>query len=752
MSSREPAYQVIGKSQPRLDGPEKLRGSARYVADLRPAHLLHARLVLSPHPHARIVRIDATGALQTTGVVAVLTAADLEPTALLAEDEVFYVGHPVAVVVAESEALAEDAAERVQVEYEPLPAVLDPEQAMLPDAPLVRRLPEDHASEAMAAHGAATASAQDEPRPQNVSDMVHFRRGDVAAGFAQADAVIEATYRAGAVHQGHIETHGVVAEPGPDGSLTLWTSTQGSFDTRHGTAQTLGLEEHRIRVVPTTVGGAFGGKFMLLEPLAGAVARRLGRTVRLVLDRVQDFLVSRPAPAAVIRLKMGARRDGSLTALQARLVFDTGAEPGSPVGIAALLLGGTYRVPHLEIVGYEVLTHKSPAGAYRGPGAPQAYFALESHMDRLARRLGLDPLEFRLQNAAREGDPRPDGRSWPRLGLVECLERVREHPLWQEKPAGPDEGWGLAVGGWPGGLEPAAAGCRLDPDGTLTVQVGAVDITGSATSLAMIAAEIFGLPPERVQVVNRDTDSSPFGGSAGGSKTIYTIGPAVQRAAEDARRQVLELAAERLEAAPEDLELRDGRVSVKGVPSRSVTLAELARLTTRFGSRYAPIYGHGRVAQRSSAPGFAVHLARVHVDRETGQLRVTGYLAVQDVGRAINPAEVVGQIRGGVTQGIGRAFLEELIWDESGQLADANLADYRLPTVSDVPPIEAELVEVPAPDGPFGAKGVGEPPAIPVAAALANALEDAVGVRLERIPFHPAAVLEALGQADRRTA
>ncbi|MBX5464856.1 MAG: xanthine dehydrogenase family protein molybdopterin-binding subunit [Clostridia bacterium] len=745
MSANPPSYQVIGRSQPRLDGPEKLRGSARYVADLRPAGLLHARLVLSPYAHARLRRIDTSAAARAAGVAAVFTAADLEPTGLLADDEVFYAGHPVAVVVAESEALAEDAAELVRVEYEPLPAVLDPEEALRPEAPLVRQLPEEHVSEAMAAHGAAAGGVQDEPRPRNASDMVHFRRGDVEAGFARAEVVLEATYRAGAVHQGHIETHGVVAEAAPDGSLTLWTSTQGTFDTRHGTAETLGLEEHQVRVVPMTVGGAFGGKFLLLEPLAAAVARRLRRPVRLVLDRLQDFLVSRPAPAAVIRLKMGARRDGTLTALEARLVFDTGAEPGSPVGIAALLLGGTYRVENLDIVGYEVLTHKSPVGAYRGPGAPQAYFALESHMDRLARRLGLDPLEFRLRNAAREGDPRPDGRPWPRLGLVECLERVREHPLWKERPAGPDEGWGLAVGGWPGGLEPAAAGCRLDPDGTLTVQVGAVDITGSATSLAMIAAEIFGLPPERVRVVNRDTDSSPFGGSAGGSKTVYTVGPAVQKAAEDARRQVLELAAERLEAAPEDLEVADGRVTVRGVPSRFVTLAELARLSTRFGSRYAPIYGHGRVAQRSSAPGFAVHLARVRVDRETGQVRVTGYLAVQDVGRAINPAEVVGQIRGGVAQGIGRALLEELLWDESGQLLDANLADYRLPTGEDVPQVETELVEVPAPDGPFGAKGVGEPPAIPVAAALANALEAAAGVRLETIPIRPEEVLRALG-------
>ncbi|MDI3299306.1 MAG: xanthine dehydrogenase family protein molybdopterin-binding subunit [Bacillota bacterium] len=747
MSSAEPSFQVIGRSQPRLDGPEKLRGSARYVADLHPAGLLHARLVLSPHAHARVRRIDTSGAVRAPGVVAVLTAADLEPTGLLAEGEVFYAGHPVAVVVAESEALAEDAAELVEVAYEPLPAVLDPEEAMRPGAPLVRELPEEHASQAMAAHGAAAGGARDEPRPRNASDVVRFRRGDVEAGFAQADAVIEATYRAAAVHQGHIETHGVVAEAAPDGSLTIWTSTQGSFDTRQGTAGTLGLEEHRIRVVPMTVGGAFGGKFLLLEPLAAAVARRLGRPVRLVLDRVQDFLVSRPSPAAVIHLKMGARRDGSLTALQARLVFDSGAEPGSPVGIAALLLGGTYRVANLDIAGYEVLTHKSPAGAYRGPGAPQAYFALESHMDRLARRLELDPLDFRLRNAVREGDPRPDGRPWPRLGLVECLERLRDHPLWKERPAGPDEGWGMAVGGWPGGLEPAAAGCRLDPDGTLTVQVGAVDITGSATSLAMIAAEVFGLAPDRVRVVNRDTDSSPFGGSAGGSKTVYTVGPAVQRAAEDARRQVLELAAERLEAAPEDLELRDGRVSVRGVPSRSVTLAELARLSTRFGSRYAPIHGHGRVAQRSSSPGFAVHLARVRVDRETGEVRVTGFLAVQDVGRAINPAEVAGQIRGGVAQGIGRTLLEQLVWDDAGQLLDANLADYRLPTGDDVPRIEAELVEVPAPDGPFGAKGVGEPPAIPVAAALANAVEAAVGVRLNEIPFRPEALLEAMKRA-----
>jgi CO/xanthine dehydrogenase Mo-binding subunit len=739
------SFTAIGRSARRVEGREKVTGTATYVADVQPRGAACARLVLSPHAHARIKSVDVGAALKVPGVIAAFSGKDLGGADILAVDEVYFAGEAVAVVVGEDEAAAEDGADAVRVEYEPLPVVSDPVAAMRPDSPLTR---EDNgtAHDDAGAHGAAVGgSGTRRPKPRNVNQMVEFQRGDMAKAWAEADVVLEDTYRIARVHQGYLETQGSVAERAPGGGFTVWTTTQAAFGARDETAKFLGVPAHQVNVIATQVGGGFGGKFVLVEPLAAALARRVRRPVRVILDRTQDFLVSHPSPAAVIRLKMGATRDGTLTGIEAELIFDAGCAPGAPVGIAALLLGGTYRCPNLDIVGYEVLTHKVAVGAYRAPGAPQAYYALESHMSRLADRLGLDAIDFRLRNAVKEGDSRPDGRPWPRIGLVECLERARAHPMWRNRGSlGPDEGVGVAVGGWGGGTEPATGGCRVNPDGSLTVQVGSVDITGVNTTFALIAAEVFGIPPDKVQIATNDTDHAPYAGASGGSKTTYTVGAAVLAAAEDARNQVLEMAADRLEAAVSDLEMADGRVFVKGAPNRGVTIGELARLANRFGSRYKPLHGQGRSAVHTSAPGFAVHLCKVRVDRLTGMPRVTGYVAVQDVGRALNPAEVIGQIRGGVAQGIGRALFESMVHDDSGQLLNATLADYALPTAADLPDIEVELVEVPSALGPFGAKGVGEPPAVPGPAAVANAVEAAVGVRITSVPISPEAVLDGL--------
>lgn len=738
-------FRYIGRSIRRPEGPAKLRGRAPYVADIRRPGMTYARLVLSPHPHARIRGIDTAEARAVPGVVAVLTGKDLARTRFVAQDEVYYVGEPVAVVVAEDPATAEDAAELVAVDYEELPAVLDPVAAMAPDAPLVRPASRMEQAADAGAHGEGGGGAlAGDVKPRNVHELVHFRRGDVERALAEADVVVEQEYEVARVYQGFLETLGAAGEPEPDGQMTVWTTTQGQFIVRQQTARRLGVPEQDVRIVPMTVGGGFGGKIVNLEPLVAAVARRVGRPVSLVLDRQQDFLVTHPAPWAKISVRLGAKRDGTLWALSARLLFDAGARSGAPVGIAAILLGGTYRVPHLDVVSMEVLTHKVPVGAYRAPGAPQAYFALESTMDMLAERLGMDPIDLRLKNASREGDPRPDGGQWGRIGLVECLERLKQHPLWTQRPDDPDEGVGVAVGGWGGGLEPAAAACQIQGDGTVTVQVGSVDITGAHASMALIAAEVLGIPVEQVRVVASDTSQAPYSGMSGGSKITYTVGAAVQAAAMEVRRQLLELAAERLEAAVEDLEIVDGRVGVRGVPSKSVSVAELARLTNGMGAPYAPLYGHGRSSITRQSPAFTAHIARVKVDRETGVVRVVGYAAAQDVGRAINPAEVIGQIQGGVAQGIGRALLERMAYDPAGQLTSTSFMDYLLPTTHDVPPVSVELVEVGSPYGPFGAKGVGEPPAVPGGAAIANAIHDAVGVRLTKLPISPEDVLAAL--------
>jgi CO/xanthine dehydrogenase Mo-binding subunit len=387
-----------------------------------------------------------------------------------------------------------------------------------------------------------------------------------------------------------------------------------------------------------------------------------------------------------------------------------------------------------------------PSGAYRAPGAPQASLALEGAMDQLARALGWDPLELRLKNASREGDPQPGGGVWPRIGLVECLEAVKQHPLWQERHrVGPDEAVGLAVGGWPGGLEPAAAACQVDGDGIVTVRVGTVDITGSLTGMANIAAEVLGVSPDHVRVVADDTARAPYSGGSGGSKITYTVGVAVKQAAEEVRAQILEIAADQLEASVEDLTIVDGRVMVAGVPSRSIEVSRIARLGMRWASPYPPLYGHGRSAVHQESPAFTVHAVKVRVDRLTGRVDIRDYVAAQDVGRAINPREVEGQIMGGIAQGLGRALLEQLRFDPgSGQLLSQSFMDYLLPTTHDVPPISVLLIEVPSPVGPFGAKGVGEPPAIPGAAAVVNAVSQVVGRPVTEVPVTPDVVLAAL--------
>jgi CO/xanthine dehydrogenase Mo-binding subunit len=746
---------VLGKPLKRRDAEPKLRGDARYTDDLHLPGLLHARLVTSPYAHARILRIDCDAARRTPGVVAVFTGHDLLPEGpepaerarhLLARDKVIYAGQPVAIVVAESPYVAADAAALVEVEYDELPAVVDPLAAMTPEAPVIR--PKELEGEWAEAGMHATVSGGEEldvrRLPANVTNAVRFQRGDVMQGFASADVVIERTYRTPFVHQAYLEPHASVAVPRPDGGVTISTTTQGQFYCRNVTATTLGLPHEMVTIVPMEVGGGFGGKTVLLEPLVAALALRLGRPVKLVLTRTEEFLLATPAPAAIFELRAGARRDGTLTTLRARVIFDSGAYPGAPVTIALLLLGGTYRWEHLDLLGYEVLTNKPGTGAYRAPGVPQATFALEQLIDELARAIGQDPLELRLGNAARTGDLQPNGVPWPPIGLVDVLERARQHPLWRSRQCRPNEGWGIAVGGWPGGIEPCAANIRLNQDGTFTVTLGAIDITGTHTVLAMIAAEVLEQPVERIRVKLLPTDGAPYAGMSGGSKITYTVGLAVQAAAEDAKRQLLEIAANELEAAPEDLELVDGAIRVRGMPDRQITLSEIAHLSMVFGGKYAPVYGTGRSVVRQQSPGFNAQIAHVAVDPDTGEVEVLDLVAIQDVGRALNPALVEEQVHGGVGQGIGWALHEAMRWSENGQPLNPSFLDYDLPKASQLPPIAVELVEVPSPIGPFGAKGVGEPPVVPTAAAIANAIADAIGVHLSELPITPERVLAAL--------
>ena len=752
---------VLGVARPRIDAPEKVTGATRYAADGWVHGLLHARLVVATEPHARILGIDRDAALAIPGVVAVLAAADLpiettgndrtaEP---LAREEVVFAGQPVAIVVAESEATAEDGVEAVVVEYEALEAVVDVEQAMRPGAPLARVADEEETGgDLESIHAGVDRGQEDDEAEQlsgNVLDTVTRTSGDAVARLDASDAVVSGTFRTPWVYQAYIEPQVCTAWLEPGGTLVVSTSTQGSFVTQRELARAYGLALDRVRVVAEPLGGAFGGKFAIVEPLAAGAALALARPVRIVFTRAEDFQATNPASAQVSHVRIGGRRDGTLTAIEARMIVDRGSNAGWGVeGITSLLVAGPYRWEAHDIRGYGVQTNRFTFGAYRGPGAPTAAFAVESLVDELATELGLDPLELRLKNAVVEGDVGVSGNPFPTIGAVEVLERVRDHPLWQRRRSLPEnEGVGLGFGYWPGGNEPAAAVCRVNPDGTMTVITSAADMSGVNTGFAAIAAEAFGLSPEQVRVVSADTATGPYAGASGGSKITYTVGKAVLRAAEAARTALLAAASEELEIAPADLEVADGVVRAVGAPDRSITVEEIAKRTLRFGGRHEPIEGHGGSAQTRGAPSAAAHLAHVRVDRETGEIELLGYAIAQDVGRALNPALVEGQMRGGAAQSIGWALYEELLHDDTGRLLTGSFLDYAIPTADRVPDIDTLIVEVPAPDGPFGAKGIGEAPVIAGPAAIANAVSAATGVRMRELPMTAARVWKALGES-----
>jgi CO/xanthine dehydrogenase Mo-binding subunit len=750
---------LIGVARPRVDAPDKVTGATRFAADGYVHGLLHARPVLAMEAHARIRGIESEGALALPGVLAVLRAADLpiasagtdrtsEP---LAREEVVFAGQPVALVIAESEAAAADGAEAVVVDYEPLPSVVDVEAAMELGAPLARSVEEtdDEAGDLESIHAGVDHGQDDDPTEElsgNVLDRITRDDGDVEAAFAASAAVVEGTFRTPWVYQAYLEPQVCTAWLEPSGTLVVSTSTQGSFVTQRELARAFDLPLERVRVIAEPLGGAFGGKFALVEPLAVGAALALKRPVRLVLTRSEDFAATNPASAQVTRLKIGARADGTLTGIEARMIVDRGSNAGWGVeGITSLLVAGPYKWEAHNLRGYGVQTNRFTFGAYRAPGAPTAAFALESLLDELAGELGLDPIELRLKNAVVEGDVGVTGNPFPVIGVREVLQRVKEHPLWATRDSLPEnEGIGFAAGHWPGGLEPAAAVCRVNSDGTMTVVTSAADMSGVNTGFAVIAAAAFGLSPDDVRVVSADTSSGPYAGGSGGSKVTYTVGAAVLRAAEAARQKVLAAASQELEIAVDDLEVVDGEVRAVGAPDRSITVRELAQKALRFGGIYEPIEGHGGSAQTSGAPSVAAHLSHVRVDRETGQVELLRHVIAQDVGRALNPALVEGQMRGGATQGIGWALFEELDHDEDGRLLTGSFLDYALPTAERIPEIETLIVEVPAPDGPFGAKGIGEAPVVGAPAAVANAVAAATGQRMYELPMTPPRVWEAL--------
>jgi len=755
----------VGLSIPRPDGPEKVTGRVQYVADITPRGLLHAKLLRSPHAHAKIVKIDTSKAKALPGVRAVLTARDIPelkhkaPTrahAVLAIDRVVFAGQPVAAVCADEPSIAEEALDLIEVQYEVLPAAIDPLKSMQPGAPGVAELgTKADTSEALAHSAVAMAKSTEttDAKAVNVSQTASVKRGDVAKGFAESDLVLEHTYRIPMVHQGYLEPHAVLAEWDRSGNLTLWASTQGSFNTRSEVADVLGIEENRIKVIPVECGGGFGGKIRALcEPITALLSRVTGRPVRYVMTRREELEAGMPAPQVIIRLKTGVKRDGTLMALEAETILDSGAFSGTVLAVSAVFLGSLYRWPSFDIKGSEVLTHKPSVAAYRAPVAPHTIFAIDSQMEAIARELKLDPVEFRRRHLSKPGEPMVNNQPWAHNGAHEVLAKIPEHRLWKEREqwkAGSGKngaglrGTGFALGGWLGGLQPTGATVKLNPDGTLAVLTGQVDIAGTNIALAQIAASAYGVDIEKVKITTGDTDVAPVTGLSAGSKTIYTVGVAVMQAAQTARAQTLDIASKELEASVQDLDIVDGKVTVKGT-DKGITLAAIGKKGNLYMSKVEPVLGASHPAFSQQAPAFAAQLARVEVDPDTGELKLHEFVVIQDVGKAINPLAVEGQMQGGSVQSLGIALTEGLMYDDSGRLTNPSLLDYRKLTAADLPDIETIIVEVPSPAGPFGARGVGEPPIVPAPAAIANAIHDATGVRLTEVPLTPERIALAI--------
>lgn len=749
--ARAPRFRVLGTRPVRHDGADKVTGRAIYGADFQMAGTVYGKILRSPHPHARIKSIDTSAAERHPGVVAVVTGADFPDLKdkiaelgegavnlahlsanCLAHRKALYKGHAVAAVAALSPHVAEEALALVKVEYEPLPAVTWVLDAMQQDAPLVH---EDLRT---------TSMGKQADRPSNVAAHIHFEQGDVDAALAKADVVVEREFRTASVHQGYIEPHVCTALWNTDGHLTLWTSTQGAFTARQQTAELLQIPVSRVTVVPCEIGGGFGGKIAVyLEPVAAMLSRKCGRPVKLVMDRDEVFEGTGPTPGSFMRLKLGATKQGKLVAGEAWLAYDAGAFPGGMIGPGCMCVFSCYELPAARVDGYDVLANKPKTQAYRAPGATQAAFACESVIDELAEKLGLDPIEFRLRNAARQGTRRVDGPTYPRVGLIETLEAVKNSEHYRSPLIGPNRGRGVACGFWFNiGLKSSAA-ANVNPDGTVTLIEGSTDIGGTRASLAMQLAEVLGLGAGDVMPRVADTDSVGYTDVTGGSRVTFATGLAVYQVGLDLQRQMAERAATLWQCPPEDVKVDGGVYRGSG---KSITFQELAARLHQTGG---PVVGRATVDAEGPTNGFGAHLVDVEVDPETGKVTVLRYTAVQDAGKAVHPSYVEGQMQGGAVQGIGWALSEEYVFDEQGKMLNPTFLDYRLPTALDVPRIETIIVEVPNPLHPYGVRGVGETPIVPPPAALAAAIYRATGVRLRELPMSPPRVWAALNRAGK---
>jgi CO/xanthine dehydrogenase Mo-binding subunit len=746
-------YKVIGTRPVRHDGVDKVTGRAKYGADVHLTGLLAGVVLRSPHAHAQIKSIDVSKALALPGVRAVVTHKDLrEPGSrvvelgegavnlrhlsnnILAADKVLYKGHAVAAVAADSVHIAEEAAGLIKIDYEVLPGVVEVRAAMQPAAPLL--------------HDDLFTDELGKPatKPSNVAKHFRFEKGDIAKGFAQAKVVVEREFHTATVHQGYIEPHNATALWNADGHLSIWTSTQGAFTVRQQVAELVDLPISHVKVIPMEIGGGFGGKIRVyLEPVAAILSKKTGRPVKVLMSRADVFEGTGPTPASYIRVKLGVGEDGKITAAETYMAYEAGAYPGSPIGAGAMCIFACYDVPNGRIDGYDVVVNKPQTSAYRAPGATNAAFALETVIDEACEKLQIDPLEFRLKNGAREGTRRVDGPVFPKVGMIESLEAIRNSEHWKTPLKGKNRGRGVASGFWFNCGLKSSVSATVNPDGTVALVEGSTDIGGTRTSIAMQLAETLGIAAEDVIPAVGDTDSVGYTDVTGGSRVTFATGYAAYEAARDIQGQMIQRAARIWELDAAKVSYQDG--CIFGPGGKKFTFRQLAEQINKTGE---PIAGKGTVDPEGCGGAFATHLVDVEVDPETGKVDILRYTASQDVGTAIHPSYVEGQIQGGVAQGIGWGLNEEYFYDTTGTMRNSTFLDYRMPTCYDLPMIDPIIVEVPNPGHPYGVRGVGEVPIVPPPAALANAIYHAVGIRMKELPMSPPRVLHEILQKKSR--
>ena len=757
------AHTVLGTNMPRMGGVERVVGKGIYGIDLNLPDALHGGVLRSGHAHARIVRIDTDAARALPGVRAVVTAADAPDVRygrscidryILARDRVRYMGDPVAAVAADSPALVREALRKIEVVYEPLPVVVDPEAAMEPSAPTIH---------------------EDMPLPKNLPEGADVKNvcgyalvdmGDAEKAMAEADVVVDEAYETRMIHPQYLEPRIAAARPEEDGRITVWANAQAPFPVRTEVASLLGLPLNRVRVISTDIGGGFGGKgsgvtsSAGLEPVCALLALTAGQPVMIVLDKAEETVSTTIRSGAKMWIKSGVWKDGTLVARQGKVVYDAGGYSGfgnQAGGRCTQMVGGWYRVPNVRMEGYTVYTNKQVCGPVRGPGGPQAAFALESHMDSIAARLGMDPIEFRLKNAPRAGDGIVGVPKLRDSSLGETLRIAAEKIGWGKVELKENQGIGFATGAWIEGAGPGGgAVVKVNEDGSATVHIGKVDYgTAARFGIPMIVAEELGIPTDDVTVLNVDTDASPWDAGTVGSRSMLVSGNAVKLAAEDARNQLLRMAASQLEASPEDLEIRDRQIRVKGTPSRSVPLASVATAAhNEIGDVIGRGYFDSKASQaderaRGSSQPFTTHAALVEVDTDTGNVKVLKYVAVHDVGFVVHPKAVDGQIEGAAAMSLGQALCEQVVHDDLGRTLNPTFVDYLMPTVNMLPRIEAVTVPGYPGAGPYGTKGAGEIGSVPPMACIANAIRNATGVRIHKLPLSPENVLRALREAGK---